>query len=83
MTKSDAQWLVDVFKPKRHLRIDSSSIGMFVKAINIIMGSNRSIPGCSCEWKVTATIANSAYEQHESKILELYNKPTRGRKKKL
>ena len=82
MTKSDAQWLVDIFNPKRHLRIDSVTIGIFVKAINIIMNSNRVIPGCSCEWKVTATIANSAYEQHEAQILELYNSKPRNKKKK-
>ena len=82
MTKSDAQWLIDVFEPKRKLRIASSTIGMFIKAINIILGQNRQVPSCSCEWKVTATIANSAFDQHYAEIMSVYNNKTRGRKKK-
>jgi len=82
MTKADAVWLVEEFAPKRRLRIDSSTIGMFIKAINIILEQNRNVPSCGCEYKVTATIANSAYDQHEQEILSIYNKPTRGRKKK-
>lgn len=73
MTSSDAKWLVEEFNPKRKGIINGKTIGMFIKAINIILDQNRGIPGCGCEFKVTATIANSAYEQYESKILELYN----------
>ena len=82
ISKADAVWLVEEFAPKRRLRIDSSTIEMFVKAINIILEQNRNVPSCGCEYKVTATIANSAYEQHEQEILAAYNKKTRGRKKK-
>jgi len=81
MTKSDAQWLIDVFEPKRKLRIASSTIGMFVKAINIILEQNRKVPSCGCEYKVTATIANSAFDQHYAEIMSVYNSKTRGRKK--
>lgn len=73
MTKSDAQWLIDVFEPKRKLRIASSTIGMFVKAINIILEQNRKVPSCGCEYKVTATIANSAFDQHYDEIKQIYN----------
>lgn len=82
ISKADSIWLVEEFAPKRKLRIDSSTIGMFVKAINIILEQNRRIPSCGCEYKVTATIANSAYEQHEQEILNSYNSKTRGRPKK-
>jgi len=81
MDKLDAQWLIDEFEPKRKLKIDKNSITMFTKAINIIMGQNRPVPGCSCEYKVVAQIANSAFEQHYTQIMEVYNQPTRGRKK--
>ena len=83
MTKSEATWLVEEFKPKRYLRIDKGTIAMFIKAINLIMKSNRAVPTCSCEWKVTAQIANSAFDQYEAEIMEVYNSITkRGRKKK-
>lgn len=82
MTKADATWLVEEFASKRRGIINSKTIGMFVKAINIILNQNRSIPSCGCEFKVTAVIANSAYDQHEQEILSIYNKKTRGRKKK-
>ncbi len=81
MTRSDAQWLVDVFNPLRKGTISNSTIGTFIKAINIIMDSNRSIPSCSCEFKVTAQIANSAYEQYQDEIEKLYNSKPRGRRK--
>ena len=80
MTSSDAKWLVDTFNPQRKGTINKSTIGMFIKAINIILNQSRRIPSCGCEFKITAQIANSAYEQHESEILAAY--PKRGRKKK-
>ena len=73
MTKSDAKWLIEEFEPKRQLRIAGSTIGMFVKAINIILEQDRKIPSCGCEYKVTAAIANSAFDQHYSRIKEIYN----------
>ncbi len=82
MTRSDAVWLIEVFKPKRHLRIAKDTIGMFVKAINILLEQDRKVPGCGCEYKITAQIANSAYDQYESEIEKLYNSKPRGRKKK-
>jgi|VirMetMinimDraft_7_1064189.scaffolds.fasta_scaffold05934_5 pyruvate/2-oxoglutarate/acetoin dehydrogenase E1 component len=82
MVKSDAQWLIDVFEPKRKQRIDHTTISMFVKAINIIMEQNRKVPTCGCEYKVTAQIANSLFDQHYNEIMSLYNESTRGRKKK-
>ena len=81
ISKADAQWLIEEFNPIRKGTLSNSTIGMFVKAINIILDKNRRIPGCACEYKVTATIANSAYEQHEQEILNSYNSKTRGRPK--
>ena len=82
MNRLDAIWLTEVFKPKRHLRIDRSTIGMFIEAINRIMGTNRVVPSCACEFKITAQIANSAFEQHEGEIEKLYHTKPKGRKKK-
>ncbi len=82
MNRADAVWLTEVFKPKRKLKIDKSSIVMFIEAINRIMGTNRAVPGCACEFKITAQIANSAFEQHEDEIEKLYNSKPKGRKKK-
>ena len=73
MTSSDAKWLVEEFNPIRKGTINKQTIGSFVRAINIILDQNRRIPGCGCEFKVTGAIANSAYEQYEPQILELYN----------
>lgn len=82
VSKTDAIWLVEEFNPIRKGTLSEKTIGMFVKAINIVMNQNRRIPGCACEYKVLGAIANSVYEQHEEEILAVYNKPTRGRKKK-
>jgi hypothetical protein len=82
ISKQEATWLVEEFNPMRGLKIDKTTIPKFIKAINIIMEQNRRIPSCGCEFKVTAQIANSAYNQFETEILAVYNKPTRGRKKK-
>lgn len=82
ISKAGATWLVEEFNPIRKGTLNNQTIGMFVQAINIILGQNRRIPGCACEYKVTATIANSAYEQHEQEILNIYNSKTRGRPKK-
>jgi len=73
MTKEQAQWLIDEFKPIRRGTVNGKTIGVFIKAINIILNQSRRIPSCGCEFGVTATIANSAFDQHEQKILKLYN----------
>lgn len=73
MTKDDAIWLVEEFAPKRKGTISGKTIGMFMKAINLILDQNRQIPSCGCEFNVMGKIANSAYEQHEQRILDLYN----------
>ena len=73
ISKADATWLVEEFNPIRKGTINKQTIGDFIKAINIILEQNRRIPGCGCEFKVTGAIANSAYEQFEQQILELYN----------
>lgn len=82
MTSSDARWLVDTFDPQRKGTINKSTIGMFIKAINIMLNQSRRVPSCGCEFKVTAQIANSAYEQYRDEIERLYNQKSRGRKKK-
>lgn len=82
VSKAGAKWLVEEFNPIRKGTINKQTIGTFIQAINILLGQNRRIPGCACEFKVTAAIANSAYEQHEDEIMKTYNSKTRGRPKK-
>mgnify|MGYP005999080835 CR=1 FL=1 len=72
ISKTGAKWLVEEFNPIRKGTINKQTIGTFIQAINILLGQNRRIPGCACEYKVIAAIANSAYEQHEQEILKLY-----------
>ena len=71
LTKQDAQWLLNTFQPMRHGRIANSTIGMFVQATNLISGKNTTVPSCGCEYKVTAAIANSYFDQYKSEIEKL------------
>lgn len=73
LTKEDAQWLINEFNQMRGGRIDSKTIGMFTKAINLIRGTNSGNPSCSCQWKSQSSIANSLYGQHEANIKEIAN----------
>jgi len=73
LTKSDAQWLLNVFQPIRRGRIGGSTIGMFVKATNLISGKNTTVPSCGCEYKTVAAIANSYFDQYKSQIEEVAN----------
>ena len=90
MTKEESQWLYDFYRPRMGYRLDGSTMSWHCKAITILSGTQRNIPSCPCEYKVTATIAQSMYNQHEQQIISVYNTPeqteepvkTRGRKKK-
>ena len=72
LTKTDAGWLLNTFQPIRKGRIAGSTIGMFVKATNLISGKNTTVPSCGCEYKTTAAIANSYFDQYKSEIEKLY-----------
>ena len=71
LTKEDAQWLINVFQPIRHGRIAGNTISMFVQATNLISGKNTTVPSCGCEYKATAAIANSYFDQYKTEIEKL------------
>lgn len=85
MTKDEAKWLYDFYRPRMAYRLDGTTMSWHCKAITILSGKKRDIPSCPCEYKVTATIAQSMYNQNEQEIIALNTTPepkTRGRKKK-
>ena len=71
MTKTEAQWLVNEYWPKRDVTVNQQTISMFTKAINYIKGTSSKNPDCSCQWKSQALIAKSLYEQHQVEIEKL------------
>ena len=73
LTKDDAQWLLNVFQPVRKGRISGNTIGMFIKATNLISGKNLSVPSCGCEYKTSAAVANSYFDQYKSEIENIAN----------
>lgn len=68
ISKADAKWLVEEYSPKRAWRVDHSTIPMYLKAYNIMKGSDRVLPCASCEGKAIAQMSRSMYEQFESEI---------------
>lgn len=80
ISKSDAQWLLNVFAPIRGGRVDNSTFQMFLKAYNILKDTDRKVACFSCEGRTIAAMANSMFEQHSSEI-EALSKSKRGRKK--
>ena len=80
ISKTDAEWLLRVFAPIRGGRVDNSTFQMFLKAYNIMKGTDRQVNCFSCEGRTIAAMANSMFEQHQSEI-EAIAKPKRGRKR--
>ena len=80
MTKTEAQWLMNEYWPKKELQVNQETIKMFTKAINIIKGTDNAVPSCSCQWRTNALIAKSLYEQNEALIIETASKTTRTKK---
>ena len=81
MTKADAQWLVNEYWPNKNLQVNSTSIQMFTRVINIIREQNNPVPSCSCQWRTNALIAKSLYEQNQSMIETTANGKTRSKSK--
>ena len=73
LTKTDAQWLLNVFQPMRHGRIAGNTIGTFIQATNLISGKNLTVPSCGCEYKTSAAVANSYFDQYKSEIEKIAN----------
>jgi len=73
ISKEDAIWLIEEFDKKRGGTINGKTINMFLRAINTILNQNRKAPGCSCEYRTVAAIANNVFEQYKNEILKIYN----------
>lgn len=80
ISKSDAEWLLRVFAPIRGGRVDNSTFQMFLKAYNLMRGTNTVVKCFSCEGRTIAAMANSMFNQYQAEI-EAIAKPKRGRKK--
>tara|TARA_R110000824_G_scaffold184343_3_gene365311 strand:- start:3266 stop:3502 length:237 start_codon:yes stop_codon:yes gene_type:complete len=73
LSKEDALWLLNVFAPMRMGTIGGGTIQRFVKAINLMKGTNEGVPSCGCEYKMKAAIANSLFGQHIEQIKTIAN----------
>lgn len=73
LTKEDALWLLNDFQPLIGRTVFGKNVGMYTKAINLIRGTNAGNPGCSCEYKLHAQVAQSLFGQHKSSIEEVAN----------
>ena len=82
INKADAKWLVEEYAPKRHYRVDHSTVPMFLKAYNILKGGNREINCTSCEAKSIAMMSKSMYEQHQTEIESISNARKKSKKTK-
>ena len=80
INKTDAQWLVNEYAPKRGYRINSDTFGTFLRAYNLMKGTNKEVNCFSCEGRTIAAIAKSMYDQHEEEIKTIATKTTRKKK---
>ena len=81
ITKEQALWLLNDYAPKRGYRVDNNTFDMFLKAYNLLKGTNKVVQCRSCEMLAIAKIAGSLYGQYEEDIKAIATKTTRGRKK--
>jgi len=80
LNKADAQWLISEFYPKSSGRIANNTIGMFIKAINLMRGTDTKVPSCACEWKQSAALSRSYYGQYENEIKVIATQTTKRKK---
>jgi len=73
LTKEEAQWLLNDFSKLVGGSIFGKNIDKYTRAINLIRGTNTKNPGCSCEYKLHAQVAQSLFGQHKSAIEEVAN----------
>ena len=81
LTKADADWLLNVYQPRKDGIVNGATISMFIKAINLMRATNNVVPSCGCEYLTRAKMANSYFGQYKTEIETIANKTTRGRKK--
>ena len=73
LSKADAQWLLKEFKPLVGGSIRGKNISIYTKAVNLIRGTNLPNPGCACEYKTKALVAQSLFGQYKTAIEEIVN----------
>ena len=77
ISKTDAQWLLNVFQPIRGGRVDNSTFQMFLKAYNMMKGADKKVKCFSCEGRTIAAMANSMFEQYQSEIEAIATKTSK------
>jgi hypothetical protein len=95
LSKEDAVWLMEVYKPMRGNQINVENFQVFLKAYNLMKNTNRKMGCFTCEARQVTKITTSYFEQHEhaisliayppatnTLISETKPKKKRGRKKK-
>ena len=86
LTREEAQWLINEYKPKSKGRVCSITMGKwFIPARSLMMGKQVDAPGCACQNKSYVMMTNSLFNQHEEEIKRIATepiKPKRGRKTK-
>jgi hypothetical protein len=50
LTKTEAEWLLNVYQPKKDGIVNGTTISLFIKAINYMRGTNSVVPSCGCEY---------------------------------
>lgn len=81
ISKSEAKWLLETFAPMRGGRVDNTTFQTFLKAYNLMRGTNTVVKCFSCEGRTIAAMANSMFNQYQAEI-EALTVSKRGRKKK-
>lgn len=72
MTQQDAVWLLEVYQPKKDLRIDSGTMANYFVPARRILNNDPSIgaPSCGCQFKAFVQITNSMFDQYKQNIID-------------
>lgn len=85
LTKEEAIWLIEEYKPKSGGRIDGTRMDTyFVPARSLMKGQKSERPGCSCQFKAYVMLTNSMFGQHYEEIKAIAYPPktkTRAKRK--
>lgn len=80
INKTEAKWLLEEYAPMRRFRIDNGTFGTYLKAYNLMRGTERKVNCTSCEGRSIAAMANSMFEQYEEEIKVIATTTTRKKK---
>jgi hypothetical protein len=72
LTYSDAKWLWEEYQPMMSHRIDRGSIEKHLKAYNLMLDKQATIPSCSCQYTSAAKVTQSVFSQYKNEIEKLY-----------